>query len=343
MSFRTTLVSLTFLFGLTSSPVTAESLDLSKISGVKSQHSCFHAIFSSYDSWFNWLYSKREANFQRRGLKDYSMQLKKFEQGFKSMFSKEDFDAAQNSLDCQNFKYEVNDQEVEGVLITPKDLRTKQSDVPVVLYNRGGTRGLGDLRFGHIAYELFPIALQGYAIIASNYRKDEQYGADNIDEVTYLVDMLQQLPNLQSDKLNLYGISRGGLTSMQLAKARPDKIASITSVNGVMNSELWAKNNDGIQNNLSLIKGFKQNKKALHHKLSPVQWVDALPEVPILLVHSEDDERVSAQHTLQFAQKLKEKNRSYKLLTYPDGGHSLGIHKRDSQEQIAQWMGFIVK
>ena len=337
MFSRNALRCLLIFCALSASHLTANELKLTTIDSVKSEKSCFHNVFASYDAWFNFLYSKRENAFKRRGLKNISQQLKKFEDGFKSRFSKADFDAAKQGLHCQRFTYEVNGKDVEGVLILPKSNNIQGEKTPLILYNRGGTRRFGQLVFGHIAHELFPLALKGYAIIASDYRKDEQYGADNIDEVTQLIDVAESIPSIKTDKIHVYGISRGGLTSMQLARERPSKIASIVSISGVMNSEMWAQNREGIQNNISLINGYKKDPETIHNKLSPVQWASELPQVPILLIHSEDDDKVSVEHSLQLADKLTELNRPHKTIIYPDGGHSIIGHKTEATEATVQW------
>ncbi|MDK2597433.1 alpha/beta hydrolase family protein [Pseudoalteromonas obscura] len=322
---------------LISNNANASNIELPTSMGIKNQHSCFHDVFSDYDSWFKFVYAKNESNFKRRGIKDYSKPLKQFEKRFNTMFPKTDFDAAKKALDCQRFTYSVNGQEVDGLLIAPKKMTSTQSKVPVVLYNRGGTRNYGDLVFGHVVYSLFPVAMQGYAVIASNYRKDEQYGADNIDEVTRLIDIVENIPQLESNKVNVYGASRGGLTSMQLARERPNKIASIVSVAGVMNSELWAQNRAGIRNNISLIDGYTKNAKAIHNKLSPVQWVDELPNVPVLLMHSKDDTKVSVKHSLQMVEKLKQHDRPHKAIIFPDGGHDIIGYKDKALNHTIQW------
>jgi dipeptidyl aminopeptidase/acylaminoacyl peptidase len=316
---------------------------LQNIENVTQTSDCFSNVFSSYDNWFNWLYDKRKNAFIARKTENMAHKLNKFEDNFKKMFLKEQFNNAKKNLDCRFFTYLVGENEVKGVLITPKYQVGNREKTPLIVYNRGGTRNLGSLVFGHVAFELFPIALKGNAIIASDYRSDERYGADNIDEVTALLDIAEKIPNIKSDQIGVYGISRGGLTSLQLAREVPDRISALAITSGVTDGFLWANNMEGIKHNFSIIPEFKENSEEVYTKLSPVRWVDELPDAPILILHSRDDERVSVQHSLSLAERLQELERIYSLKIYQDGGHSLINHKADAIENVSEWFALYIR
>ena len=313
------------------------------VKSVKHQYNCFSAEFSSYDSWLDFLRARKEAQFKRQGVENIAKAWEDFESNFSKTFQRTSFDAAKQNLDCRFLTYEVNGQDIHGVLIAPKKSLKQTQNIPVIIYNRGGTRNLGSLVFGHVAYELFPIAQQGFAIIASNYRKDEQYGADNIDEVTALFNIIESIPVLKSDKVGVYGVSRGGLTSWQLAKAVPEKIAAIVTVNGVTDSRLWAGNRAGIQNNISLIDGYKDNPDEVFNRISPVNWVEQIPAAPILLMHSRDDEKVNVMHAMKFSQQLINNNRFFSMRIFADGGHDLIGRKDEARDELIQWFSRYVK
>ena len=313
------------------------------VKSVKQQYNCFSAEFSSYDSWLDFLRSRKEAQFKRQGVENIAKAWENFESNFSKTFQRESFDAAKQNLDCRFLTYIVNEQKIHGVLIVPKKSLHQATKIPVIIYNRGGTRNLGSLVFGHVAYELFPIAQQGFAIIASNYRDDEQYGADNIDEVTALFNIIEGIPALKSDKVGVYGTSRGGLTSWQLAKQLPDRIAAIATVNGVTDSQLWASNRAGIQNNISLIDGYKDNPDEVFNRLSPVNWVDKISTAPILLMHSRDDEQVNVEHSTRFAEQLIHNNRFFSMRIFADGGHDLTGRKDEARDELIQWFSRYVK
>ena len=318
-------------------------LDLQNIKSIKHQYSCFSAEFSSYDSWLEFVRARKEAQFKRQGIENIAAELEKFETYFTTTFQTASFDAAKEQLDCRFLTYVVDGQEIHGVLIVPKKSLKQAEKIPVIIYNRGGTRNLGSLVFGHVAYELFPIAQQGFAIIASNYRKDEQYGADNINEVTALFSIIESIPALKADKVGVYGVSRGGLTSWQLAKAVPEKIAAIATVNGVTDSRLWASNRAGIQNNISLVDGYKDNPNEVFNRLSPVKWVEQISAAPILLMHSRDDETVNIMHSIRFSEQLINNNRFFRMKIFEDGNHDLAGHKDEAREELIQWFSRYVK
>lgn len=318
-------------------------LALQDVKSVKHQYSCFSAEFSSYDSWLDFLRARKEAQFKRQGVENIAQALEDFESNFSKTFQRASFDAAKQNLDCRFLTYEVNGQDIHGVLIVPKKSLKQAEKIPLIIYNRGGTRNLGSLVFGHVAYELFPIAQQGFAIIASNYRNDEQYGADDIDEVSALFNIIESIPELKSDKVGVYGVSRGGLTSWQLAKELPDRIAAIATVNGVTDSRLWGSNRTGIQNNISLIDGYIDNPDEVINRLSPVNWVDKISTAPILLIHSRDDEQVNVKHSMLFAEQLINNDRFFRMRIFEDGGHDLIGRKDETREELIQWFSRFIK
>lgn len=231
------------------------------------------------------------------------------------------------------FTYDVNGEAVRGVLITPKSI---DGPVPVIIYNRGGIRNYGSLVFGHVAARIFPLAHGGYAVIASNYRENEQYGADNIDEVTFLLSVIDSHDGIDSEKIGVYGTSTGGLTSWQLAAAQPSRILAIVTSSGVTDAKIWAEN-PGILNNISLIQGFDDEPQSIFDRLSPIEWVEITSTAPTLIMQSRDDEKVSAQHSLKMAQVLSNLDRVYKLTIFEDGGHSLDGRSEKAFSDTIDW------
>lgn len=310
------------------------------IKEVESQTPCFSGVFETYDSWFNWLYAARKTRFKRQDVEDIKSKLDAFEAGFKQMFTPVAFQNAKENLTCDFFTYNVDGETVKGVLITPKSI---DASVPVIIYNRGGTRNFGSLVFGHVAARLFPLALEGYAVIASNYRENEQYGADNIDEVTSLFSIIDSHDGINSEQVGVYGTSRGGLTSWQLAAREPSRISAIVTSSGVTDAKMWAENRPSIRNNISSIKGFKDDPESIFNRLSPIEWVEKASSAPALIMHSRDDDKVSAQHSLKMAQTLSTLDRVYKLTIYEDGGHSLGVHSEKAFVDTIDWFDQYLK
>uniref|UniRef100_A0A486XMH1 Acylamino-acid-releasing enzyme n=1 Tax=Rheinheimera sp. BAL341 TaxID=1708203 RepID=A0A486XMH1_9GAMM len=318
-------------------------LDFEGIKSLKSQYDCFSSEFSSYDSWVNFLKSNKESQFKRRGLQDVSKKVDDFVVGFEKMFPRTEYEYAKKNLECRFITYSVGEHDVEGALIIPKLTSEQGGKIPVIIYNRGGTRNLGSLVFGHLAYELFPIAHKGFAIIASNYRDDEQYGSDNINEVTALFDILEEIPSLNSSKVGIYGISRGGLTSWQLAKEIPDRVGAIVTVNGITDFKSWSSERKGIEHNLNQIDGYNENPERVLTQLSPLRWVQKIPNAPILLLHSRDDERVNVMQSLRFSEKLIEYDRFFRMKIFENGGHSLDENRKEALDETVWWFSRYIK
>ena len=319
------------------------NIEISNINIIKNNYDCFSSEFSSYDSWVKFLSLNKERQFKRQKIENVSEKIDEFVAGFEKMFPRKQYDLAKENLDCRFIKYTVGKNEVNGVLIIPKSPLEHEGKIPVVIYNRGGTRNLGSLVFGHLAYELFPIAQKGFAIIASDYRADEQYGADNIDEVTALFEILENIPKLNSYKVGVYGISRGGLTSWQLAKKVPNRIAAVVTLNGVTDFKSWSHEREGIAHNLQQIEGYNINPDEVLTKLSPLKWVSEISDAPILLLHSRDDERVNIMQSLRFSEELIKSDKFFRMKIFENGGHSLTEHKSEAINDTVLWFSRYVK
>jgi cephalosporin-C deacetylase-like acetyl esterase len=108
--------------------------------------SCFTGITSSFEG--------------------YSERLKK--RGFKNTVREIDFNNFKENLECHVFSYDVGGIEVKGYFVKPKHIQGK---LPVIIYNRGGNDSPRHaLNFSSVYNRLFPIANEGYIIIASQYR-----------------------------------------------------------------------------------------------------------------------------------------------------------------------------
>src|SRR5690606_24317667 len=98
-----------------------------------------------------------------------------------------------------------------------------------------------------------------------------------------------------------------------------------------------------IQNNISLIDGYKDNPDEIFNRLSPVNWVEQISTAPILLMHSRDDEQVNVKHSTRFAEQLINNNRFFSMRIFAEGGHDLIGHKDEARDELIQWFSRYVK
>ncbi len=172
------------------------------------------------------------------------------------------------------------------------------------------------------------LASQGYAVIAVNYRDGIGYGRDfrraknqgprgasEYQDVVAAARQLQSLPEVDANKIGLWGGSYGGyLTAMGMAK-NPEIFKAGVDLHGVHDWAFRARE-------FSPGGGWAITEKDMDmaYKNSPVsdlsKWTG-----PVLLVHGDDDRNVLFQQTTDLAERLREKNVPVELLILPDEVH----------------------
>ncbi len=170
------------------------------------------------------------------------------------------------------------------------------------------------------------LASQGYVVVAVNYRDGIGYGKDfrraknqgprgasEYQDVVAAGKFLQMLPEVDANKIGLWGGSYGGyLTAMGLSR-NPELFKAGVDLHGVHD---WSFDAQDATNAWGLAK----NEMDLAFKSSPnsdlSKWT-----APVLFVHGDDDRNVQFQQTTDLTTKLREKNVPVELLVLPDEVH----------------------
>ena len=111
--------------------------------------------------------------------------------------------------------------------------------------------------------DLYQFAKAGFVVIASDYRyqgptvKRDQWGGVEVDDVLNLVPALKSLDFVDSDRLYMLGLSRGG-TMAYLAIKRGIPIKAAAVIGGVTDVKAWVDESAemGIVNGNEYIDGF---------------------------------------------------------------------------------------
>lgn len=309
----------TLLALLFSAYANALYLPLEDIDNVSKTRPCFSGVFKDYDTWLNTLASRKK-NFNKA----------------RFPFSKTEFDHYQSTLECYSFTYLVDGNPVVGFLVKPKSVA---GTIPTLIYNRGGNGSYGSLNMGRIMRSVMPIAEQGFVVIASSYRgnqrikledfvtndSQDQFGGKDVNDVIALVDILKQLPYANVQQLGVYGSSRGGMQSFLFAKAHPE-ITAIATVSG--SADLYTTIMENRRPAFTRmvqkrIPNYEEHAESALKARSPVYWVDAIPDVPVLIVHAKDDDRVMFNEAETLYDELTKLHREVTFKVYSSGGHSL--------------------
>ncbi|MEP1740559.1 MAG: prolyl oligopeptidase family serine peptidase [Kangiellaceae bacterium] len=320
---RLLIGSLLLVLSLTTSAVTEIE---------KSKHSdCFSGTFQSYKKFSHMLLEKNKSLTPER---------------LDKLISEKKYINAKEHLDCNNIVYLSDGFNIPGFMITPKKMGKKK--LPIIVYNRGGNSSFGAIVFGSLFFDLFPLAQQGYIVVASQYRgvyeaepkrfgKDE-FGGRDVNDVHKLIDMVKQHPNADPNNIFVYGVSRGGMMSYLVARERNDirAMAVIAGPTDLIGGLDWRPEMENVYK--ARIPNYSLHKESELKKRSVLNWVNELPkQTPILLLHGEADKRVNVKDSIKLNERLDKATIKNKLIIYSKDDHSLRRNRNKARASIIEW------
>lgn len=227
---------------------------------------------------------------------------------------------------------------IHGQLFLPPTARAGGRH-PALLFFHGGSRRQMLLGFHHRGYYHNAYALNqllanaGYVVLAVNYRSGigygmefreaENYGATGASEFNDVLGAglyLQSRPDVDPDRIGLWGGSYGGyLTALGLARAS-DLFAAGVDLHGVHDWNV-------------VINGFRPSYEPedypefseVAYESSPMAFVDGWRS-PVLLIHGDDDRNVPFSESVDMAESLAKRGVEFEQLVFPDEVHGFLLH-----------------
>ncbi len=222
-------------------------------------------------------------------------------------------------------------QTVYGQLFEPKNAGSRKR--PAVVYVHGGPQrqmvlGWHFMDYYSIDYGLNQyLANLGFTVLSVNYRLGIGYGykfqralnagalgASEYQDVKAAAEWLATQPNIDADKIGIYGGSYGGyLVALGLGK----------------DSQLFAAGVDihGVNNRFA---SYNQTPRGpapdqeLYEKAvvssSPVTYLDTWTS-PTLIIHADDDRNVNFSQSVDLARRFEDKKFDFEYLAIPDDTH----------------------
>jgi dipeptidyl aminopeptidase/acylaminoacyl peptidase len=223
---------------------------------------------------------------------------------------------------------------IHGQLFVP---RNQNGRGPALIFTHGGPSrqmllGFHYMYYYHNAYaENQYLASLGYTVLSVNYRLGIMYGHDfhqppnsiwrgasEYNDVVAGAQYLQNLPNVDPQRIGLWGGSYGGfLTAMGLAR-NSDIFKAGVDFHGVHD---WSMFLSRWEQAADAAPDLKEAQK-LAFSSSPDASVDKWRS-PVLLIHGDDDRNVPFNQTVDLVQRLKKQGVEYEELIYPDEIHDL--------------------
>ncbi len=246
-----------------------------------------------------------------------------------------------DEVECYRIKYLSHGYKVVGFIVKPKG---EGSKYPVMIFNRGGNREFGKITKKSLKY-LSYLSSNNYVVIASQYRGNdggqgrEEFGGRDINDVLNLVPLAKSLSFTEPDKIVMLGFSRGGMMTY-LAIKNDAKIKAAAFVGGV--TDLGQNYNEREEAMKKVIRELIGMDKNEWKKRSAYYWPEKI-NVPVLILHGEDDWRVKVSQAKKLSERLTEVGKVHELFEFPKGDHGLNTHRSERNRRIFEWFDKYLK
>ncbi len=242
---------------------------------------------------------------------------------------------------CFKITYMSDGLKVTGFIVEPAQI-PEHKQISAVIYCRGGSHNDGRITVMSIMNNMYFLATQGYIVLASQYRgndggqgKDELGGSD-VHDVLNLMNVAQSIEYIDLENVFLFGISRGGMMAcMALYQKIPVRAAAVSGcVTDYFSLEQLRP--DLIPLFESMMPNMPQDKDHQYKKRSAVCWADAI-NVPLLLMHGAKDAVIDVSQSQELARKLEKAHKTFKLIIFPEGDHSLFQYRDEVHQNVLSW------
>jgi len=233
--------------------------------------------------------------------------------------------------------YESDGLEVEGYLAYPKDVKGKK--LPLIIWNRGGYRKDGRID-EFIARGMFgEIASWGYVVLASQYREEEEFGGEDVNDVLNLIPLSEELDFCDTELIGIEGWSRGGMMTYRVL-ASTDKINCAVIISGLADLYRSMENRPELKSVYENYFGSENDSgfdKSMN-KRSAVKFAGKINKnTDILLIHGTDDNRISHKDSEDMFELLKKNNVNCELKLLSEGDHYLKKYRNETVKLRKDW------
>lgn len=239
-----------------------------------------------------------------------------------------------NKLNFYFIKYESDGLVINGILCEPK----KAGKYPVVIFNRGGNRSFGNLTVGMMILFTSKLSEQGYVIIGSNLRAQDEFGGAELNDILNLTKTIKQIEKADTSSVGMFGWSRGGMmTYLALSKSEGIKTAIVG--NGPTNLFSLIKDRPEMETGViaECVPNYAINKELELQKRSVIFWPEKLNRTSSLLILSGTrDVRVNPKQADDLAVKLAAIKYDFELKIF-ETDHAFSDKQRELNEVVIKW------
>ena len=217
---------------------------------------------------------------------------------------------------------------------------------PVVVSIHGGPEGQSRPSFSS-TYQMWMEKL-GVAVVVPNVRGSSGYGKsylalDNgfkregsVRDIGALLDWIATQPDLDADRVAVFGGSYGGYMVLASSVHYSDKLKAAVDIVGISNFVTFLENTQDYRRDLRRVEYGDERDPAIRahlEKISPLNNVEKI-KIPMLIVQGENDPRVPVTESKQVVAALREQGETVWYMNALNEGH--GYRKKENRDVYQQ-------
>lgn len=217
---------------------------------------------------------------------------------------------------------------------------------PVVVSIHGGPEGQSRPSFSS-TYQMWVEKL-GVAVVIPNVRGSSGYGKsylsldngfrreDSVRDIGALLDWIATQPDLDQERVAVFGGSYGGYMVLASAFHYSDKLKAAVDIVGISNFVTFLENTQDYRRDLRRAEYGDERDPAMRahlEKISPLNNVEKIA-IPMLIVQGENDPRVPVTESKQVVEALRNQGQTVWFMNALNEGH--GYRKKENRDIYQQ-------
>ncbi len=217
---------------------------------------------------------------------------------------------------------------------------------PVVISIHGGPESQSRPSFSS-TYQMW-LAKLGVAVLVPNVRGSAGYGKtflsldngfkreDSVKDIGALLDWITSRPELDADRVAVFGGSYGGYMVLASAVHYSDRLKAAVDIVGISNFVTFLENTQDYRRDLRRVEYGDERDPAMRahlEKISPLNNVQEI-SIPMLIVQGQNDPRVPVTEAEQMVAALRDKGDTVWYMNALNEGH--GYRKKENRDVYQQ-------
>lgn len=227
---------------------------------------------------------------------------------------------------------------IPTLLTIPRDKVSALKNLPVVIFPHGGPEAHDRIMFDWIAQAL---ANEGYMVVQPQFRGSDGFGWSHLeagfgewgnkmqDDITDTLKFLVEKGVADKDKVCIFGLSYGGYAALAGGAFTPELYKCVVSGNGLADIPLFMN-----EHKSGFYRRYSESRRYIERSVSDAKDKQALEAIspahhaaqfqaPVLLLYSENDRRVSPDHSKRMFKNLKEAGKKVETVVLEEENHTI--------------------